>query len=195
MQSFVAQPPCVAPARSSAVSMSLLQQPMDRRAAVSGAGLALFAMGQRANAATLGKDKAELALEQDAEAKDNAAIIKAGNKELADEIAEQKAEDKVLAAMRSGADKDTIKKLQAEAKALKVQEEADEKVKLALEKKVSADAKLVANTKAQVTKDVSDELAGGSKAILEAEEQKISAVLASEGQADTFSFVSKFFKQ
>ena len=34
-----------------------------------------------------------------------------------------------------------------------------------------------------------------SKAILEAEEQKMSAVLASEGQADTFSFVSKFFKQ
>ena len=52
MQSFVAQPPCVAPARSSAVSMSLLQQPMDRRAAVSGAGLALFAMGQRANGET-----------------------------------------------------------------------------------------------------------------------------------------------
>ena len=146
-------------------------------------------------AATLGKDKAELALEEDAEAKDNAAIIKAGNKELADEIAEKKAEDKVLAAMRAGADKDTIKKLQAEAKALKVQEEADEKVKLALEKKVSADAKLVANTKTKVSKDVSDELAGESKAILEAEEQKMSAVLAGEGQADTFSFVSKFFKQ
>lgn len=143
----------------------------------------------------LSKDKAELSLEEDALAKDDAAIVKAGEKELADELAEKKAEDKVLAAMKSGADKETIKKLQAEAKALKLQEEADEKVKLALEKKVAGEAKLVASTKTKVAKDVSEELAEENKVILEKEEEKMSAVLAGEGQADTFSFVSKFFKQ
>ena len=146
-------------------------------------------------AAVVVKDSGELALEEAALAKDDAAVIKAGDKELADEIAEWKAEDKVLDAMRAGADKDTITKLQAEAKALKVLEAADEKTKLALETKVRAEASQVKSTKSKVDAEVKAELADETTAQLQREEQKMAAVLASEGQADTFSFVSKFFKQ
>lgn len=190
VQSFVAQPlACITrPPSAAAVSMSL--SPMDRRAALSGAATALFALAQNAHAATLAADEDELKSEKGVLAAADEALAKAGSKELADEIALKKAQDAVLAAMKKGDDAE-VKKLQAKVKALMVQEAADEKTKLALASEVKKDAAQVKAFSSKVRKEEADEVALETKEILQAEETVLEVVVGK----DTSNVVSKFFKQ
>jgi len=196
VQGFVAAPQlAVGQQRSCGSGSAAVTMSLDRRAALSGAASALFAMAGPVSAATTLKstelaDEAELDKASSLLKAEDAELAQVSAKELADSIAIKKTELQVLDAMQKGDEKLT-KTLQAKLRALKSTEAADEKTKLALTAEVRKEASIVAADKAKVSKDVAAETKEESKEILQAEESALKEV---EGEG-TFSVVSKFFKQ